>query len=185
MTDKFHQVQMEAAARELLTALPSWLEVPEDHRRRTPERMVRSLLEMTTPQPFEFTTFPNAGMDEMITLGPIPFHALCAHHVLPFLGNAWVSYVPNDKVVGLSKIPRAVQEISKGLWVQEELTQTIANFLWEHLEPVGLGIVMKAEHLCMAIRGVQAPGVLTTTSAMLGAYGDHNRTAKAEFLASI
>jgi len=169
----------------LLGNMPAFWESPEHHRERTPQRLVHALLQMTTPEPFEFTTFSADGVDELITMGPIPFYTLCAHHVLPFFGNAWISYVPDQKIAGLSKFPRAVKNLAKGFHVQEELTQIIANFLQDNLSPKGVGVVLKAEHLCMAMRGVEVAGAITTTAAMLGVYGDHSRTAKAEFLASI
>lgn len=169
-------------ARELLSSLEAWDRTNEDHRRDTPRRMVKALKQLTEREPFNFTTFPNNGNDEMITLGPIPFYTLCAHHVVPFFGNAWVSYVPREDIAGLSKFARTVRWAAKGLWVQEELTQYIADYLEAELNPLGVGVILKAEHMCMAMRGVQVPGVITTTSAMKGVYSDHNRTAKAEFL---
>lgn len=168
----------------LLSSLEAWERTPEDHRAETPARYVKALKEMTTREPFKFTTFP-AESSDMVTLGPIPFYTLCAHHVVPFLGNAYVSYVPNHKLAGLSKFTRAVQWCAKGLWVQEELTTAIANFLVENLDPLGVGVVLEAEHMCMSMRGVRQPGVITTTSAMVGVYADHSRTAKAEFLALV
>jgi GTP cyclohydrolase IA len=154
----------------------------DQHIARTPQRFAKMLHELTTPEHFEFTVFDNDGCDEMVTVGPIPFTALCSHHIIPFMGNAWVAYIPNQCIVGLSKIPRAVINISKGLWAQEQLTAAIADYLEKQLEPVGVAVVMKAEHLCMTIRGVQVPGALTTTSAMRGAFGEHDKLARAEFL---
>lgn len=172
---------MEQSASQLLRALEAWNRVPEDHRAETPKRFVSALVELTEREPFKFTTFPATSQD-MITLAPIPFYTLCAHHVVPFHGYAYVSYVPDQKLAGLSKFVRAVRWCAKGFWVQEELTRTIANYLEVELEPLGVGVVLKAEHMCMAMRGVQVPGVLTTTSAMRGVYADHTRTAKAEFM---
>jgi GTP cyclohydrolase I len=157
-----------------------------DHMQRTPERFVRMLRELTTPDAFEFTTFDNTeGLDEMIALTKIPFYTLCAHHIVPFYGYAYVAYIPQNRIAGLSKIPRTVKALAKGLKVQENLTVEIADFLEAKLEPLGVAVVLKAEHLCMAMRGVQAAGVLTTTSAMRGVFADHSRTAKAEFMAGI
>lgn len=175
----------EEHAERLLSALDAWHEVEENHRAKTPARMVKMLREMTTREDFEFTTF-EAKSQDMITLGPIPFYSLCAHHTAPFFGNAYVGYVPEDRIAGLSKFARTVKERAKGFWVQEELTHDIASFLNVHLEdPKGVAVVLRAEHLCMAMRGVQQPGVVTTTSAMLGVFGDHSRTAKAEFMSII
>lgn len=178
-------VTPEAAADVILSSLDGWDEVPEEHKAKTPARFVNALRQLTTREDFEFTTFPNNGNDEMITLGPIPFYTLCAHHVVPFYGNAWVAYVPDKKIAGLSKFARAVKQTAKGLWVQEELTTTIANTLDSFLHPKGVAVLMKAEHMCMAMRGVETAGVQTTTTCMRGVFSDHNRTAKAEFLEAI
>lgn len=172
----------------LLSSLEAWDRVDANHRGNTPARMVKALRQLTEREPFNFTTFPNEGdshIDEMITLGPIPFYTLCAHHIVPFYGNAWVSYVPDKYIAGLSKFARAVRWSAKGFWVQEALTQEIADMIEMYLEPHGVAVVLKAEHMCMAMRGVEVPGVVTTTSAMKGVYADHSRTAKAEFLESI
>ena len=188
----------EAQARALLSSLEAWERTPEDHRAETPARFVKALKELTTREDFKFTTFPATSRD-MVTLAPIPFYTLCAHHVVPFYGHAYISYVPNAKLAGLSKFARMVKWAAKGFWVQEELTAFIADELTAKLNtapntqsyagpsyagmpPSGVGVVLKAEHLCMAMRGVAQPGVITTTAAMRGVYADHTRTAKAEFL---
>lgn len=175
------EIPQEVLAERLLSSLEAWHRTPPDHRRETPKRYVKALKEMTEREEFNFTTFPATSQD-MVTLGPIPFYTLCAHHVVPFFGNAWVSYVPGERLAGLSKFTRAVQWCAKGFWVQEELTTEIANFLVSKLQPLGVGVVLTAEHMCMSMRGVRQAGVITTTSAMVGVYGDHSRTAKAEFL---
>ena len=175
----------EEAAYELLFGLEAWLRVPAEHKAETPKRFVKALRQMTEREEFNFTTFENEGVekvDELIVVGPIPFYTLCAHHVLPFFGQAYVGYVPGTRIAGLSKFARAVQWCAKGLWVQETLTQEIATFLEGELDPEGVAVVLKAEHLCMAMRGVEVANATTTTSAMRGVFGDHSRTAKAEFL---
>jgi GTP cyclohydrolase I len=172
-------------AKGFLESLSAWAEVEEDHRVKTPARMLEMFREMTTREDFEFTTFP-AKTQDMVTLGPIPFYSLCAHHTAPFFGNAFIGYVPAGRIAGLSKFARAVKQQAKGFHVQEELTHAIANFLVENLQkPRGVAVVLRAEHLCMAMRGATQPGVVTTTSAMLGVFGDHDRTAKAEFMSII
>ena len=178
---ELNQDQQAELAEMLLSSLEAWHRTPSDHRRETPKRFVKALKEMTQREEFNFTTFPATSQD-MVTLGPIPFYTLCAHHVVPFHGNAWISYVPDRHLAGLSKFARAVQYCAKGLWVQEELTTEIADFITSKLQPLGVGVVLQAEHMCMSMRGVRQPGVVTTTSAMVGVYGDHSRTAKAEFL---
>ena len=117
-----------------------------------------------------FTTFPAAGKQPhpMVTEGPIPFISMCAHHVLPFAGEAFVGYVPGDRLVGLSKIPRVVKFFSRKLQMQERLTEEVADFLTEHLQPKGVIVLMKARHFCMEARGVETPGVITRTSALRG-----------------
>jgi GTP cyclohydrolase IA len=171
----------EVLAEVLLGRIFGWEGEPDHHRADTPTRYVKALREMADKEEFKFTTFP-AKSDDMVTQGPIPFFTLCAHHVVPFYGRAWVAYVPDGKIVGLSKLTRLVQQCAKGLHVQEELTPEIADELEGRLEPRGVAVVIEAEHLCMAMRGVKQPGVFTNTAVMRGVFGDHERTAKAEFL---
>lgn len=169
----------------LHTVMPheKWDENP--HLKETPGRFARMLKDLTTPIEFDFTTFPNTGLDEMIIVKDIPFYTLCAHHVIPFHGRAHVAYVPQRELAGLSKLPRTVQYFCKGLNIQEELTQTIANFLKDNLDPLGVAVVMQAEHLCMTIRGAQVPGTLTVTTALSGCFRDTNERAREEFMAAI
>lgn len=148
---------------------------------RTAERFLNMLQELTTKPEFEFTTFESRH-DEMVTMGPIAFTSLCAHHVIPFMGTAHVAYIPQGKIAGLSKLARTVQYHMRGLWNQEDLTAAIADTLEERLEPLGVAVIMKAEHLCMTIRGAQSPGTMTTTSVMRGVFADHTRLARQEFL---
>jgi GTP cyclohydrolase I len=177
-----NRLDAEYLATLLFSKLDAWARTPEDHRKETPQRFVRLLEEMTSrDEEFKFTTFASE-VNEMVTMGPIPFYSLCAHHVVPFYGNAWIGYVPDGQIAGLSKFPRAVKYLAKGFHVQEELTNEIAKYLEEKLAPLGVAVVMKAEHLCMAMRGVEQPGVVTITSSMLGVFSMHDRTAKAEFL---
>src|ERR1700759_1920785 len=123
------------AAEEFLTYFNAYGDTPEDHRAETPMRMVKMFEQMCEPEEFNFTTFPATSQD-MITLGPIPFYSLCAHHTAPFFGNAWVGYVPDNKLAGLSKFARAVRARAKGFHVQEELTRDIAAFLDGALSPL-------------------------------------------------
>lgn len=155
----------------------------DSHGANTPKRFVAMLRELTTPDEFEFTTFPNEdNVNEIVVVQDIPFVSLCNHHVIPFVGVAHVGYIPGDKLVGLSKFARVVRHFAKSLQVQERLTMEVAEYMMENLDPLGVAVVMEAEHMCMTIRGVQTPGTKTTTSAMLGVFGDHERTAKAEFM---
>lgn len=156
----------------------------DPHFQKTPERFITMLRDLTTPKPFEFTVFEDSS-DEMVVVGPVDFVSMCAHHIVPFMGQAWVGYVPAGQIVGLSKIARTVKEMAKALTVQEKLTQQVGEFLVEKLDPKGVAVVMKAEHLCMTIRGVQSPGTKTITSKMTGVFADHSRLARTEFLAMI
>lgn len=172
-------------AAEVVLRIATGLDVNGDHGKETPSRFVAMLKELTTPPPIKWKTFPNDGTDEMITIGDIPFTSLCNHHVIPFIGIAHISYVPREHIAGLSKFARVVHHFARSLQTQEHLTRQIADYLEENLKPRGVGVVLKAEHMCMTIRGVQVPGAKTTTADMRGVFNDHERTAKMEFLASI
>jgi GTP cyclohydrolase I len=175
---------LEAAAKVLLHDAAG-LDVADEHGVDTPKRYVEMLRELTTPQPMKFTTFSNDGMDEMVVIDNIPFVSLCNHHVVPFMGVAHIGYIPNELIAGLSKFARVVDHFAKRLQIQERMTKQIADFLEEQLNPLGLAVILKAEHLCMTIRGAHAPGTKTTTSVMRGRFADHERTAKMEFLMRI
>jgi GTP cyclohydrolase I len=180
-------VSSETLAAELLSRCVEDWDPNTSHSRNTPKRFVQALREMGTVSEqdrFTFTTF-EATSDEMIILAPIPFYTLCAHHVVPFHGHVYIGYVPDKLIAGLSKFGRAVRYVSRGLWVQEEFTAAIADYLNGQLKPLGLAVQVRAEHMCMAMRGVQMPGVITTTNKMSGVFAEHLRTAKAEFLAEI
>ena len=165
---------MERAVDELLRGVlgDAWDPLNNPHQKDTPKRYVRALKEILVPgDSFKFTTFPNEKQTtEMVIVGPIRYHSVCAHHILPFFGDAWVAYIPDKRIAGLSKLARAVKWMSKGLWTQEDLTSEIASFLEEELEPIGVAVRMEGEHLCMTIRGVQSPGTVTTTSELRGVF---------------
>lgn len=157
----------ETAVADLLTALGR--DVTSEHLSDTPRRVAASLLELLTPRDFAMTTFPNdEGYEELVIVRDIPFHSLCEHHLLPFRGVAHIGYLPGERLVGLSKLARVVELFSRDLQVQERLTQQIAHYLDEQLAPRGVGVVLEAEHLCMTMRGAQAAGAMTTTTAFTG-----------------
>ena len=157
----------ERAVGDLLAALGA--DPLDEHLRETPRRVAAAYAEMLTARPFEITTFPNdEGYDELVLARRIPFHSLCQHHLLPFKGVAHVGYLPGARIVGLSKLARVVELFARRLQVQERLTQQVATWLRDNLEPKGVGVVLEAEHLCMSLRGVQAAGALTVTSALHG-----------------
>jgi GTP cyclohydrolase I len=176
------------AIRELLDALG------EDPDReglvRTPERVAAFLEEFTSgrdvdPASMLETRF-EAEHDEMIIVKDIPFHSLCEHHLVPFIGRAHVGYVPNKngQVTGLSKLARVVDVVSKRLQMQERLTSEIADAVESALDPRGVIVVVEAEHLCMSMRGVQKPGHTTVTSAVRGVFRE-NVATRAEAMAII
>jgi GTP cyclohydrolase I len=168
-------------ARALLTSLGVDLDC--ESLARTPVRMAAALAELLTPRPFELTTFPNdGGYDELIVARGVPVRSLCEHHMLPFVGTAHVGYLPGERIVGLSKLARVVEHFSRRPQVQERLTTQVATWLRDQLGAAGVGVVVEAEHLCMTLRGVQAPGTTTVTSSLLGALREDPRT-RAEFLA--
>lgn len=134
----------------------------------TPKRYIKFLKEFTQQKEFTFTTFDSEGMDEMIIVKDIPFYSLCEHHIAPFFGTASVAYIPNGKIVGLSKIPRCVDLYSNKLQNQERITTQIAEHLNRELNPFGVAVVLKAQHLCMCMRGVKKHDSWTITSKLLG-----------------
>ncbi len=151
----------------------------------TPSRVVRALKEMTcgyqeNPKEILSRVFEEA-FDEVVVVRGIPFTSLCEHHMLPFTGTADIGYLPNGKVVGLSKLARLVDCFSKRLQIQERLTREIAEAIKEYLLPRGVGVVVTAEHSCLACRGVKKPGVEMVTSMMLGIFREKPE-ARAELL---
>lgn len=153
----------------------------------TPKRYVKALLELTEgyredPAQILETQF-DVPYDQMVVVSGIEFTSLCEHHILPFTGKAVVGYIPRDRVVGLSKIARVVHVFARRLQVQERLTQQIAEAIQEHVEPIGVGVVVTATHQCMTIRGAKEDmDAKMTTSALLGVMRD-SPDARAEFLA--
>ena len=123
----------------------------------------------------------NDNCSEMIVIKDIPFASMCIHHLLPFVGTAKIGYVPNGKIVGLSKLARVLDCFAKRLQIQERLTQQIAEIIMEILQPHGVGVVLEAEHMCMALRGIKKPGSKTITSSLLGVFRTEQK-ARQEFL---
>ena len=169
-----------AAVEDLMRALG--MDVEDPSLRRTPSRVANAYAEMLAPREFGLTTFPNEeNYDELVVARDIPFTSICEHHLLPFTGTAAVGYLPGNRILGLSKLARVVELFARRPQVQERLTKQVANWLDDHLNPRGVGVVMTAEHSCMTLRGVRAQGSSTVTSAMLGLLRDDSRT-RAEFL---
>jgi GTP cyclohydrolase IA len=171
---------VERAARELLLAIGA--DIDGDGLEDTPRRVADAYAELLTPQPFRATTFPNDdGYDELIVARSIPFHSLCMHHLLPFHGVAHIGYLPDERIIGLSKLGRVVEFFSRDLQIQERLTTQVADWLHRELEPKGVGVVLEAEHLCMSLRGVQKLGAKTATSALRGLVRDDPRTRQSSW----
>ena len=165
-------------------------ELGEDTQRegldRTPERVEKALRYFTSGYARDVKEVLNDAMfvedyDEMVIVKDIDFSSLCEHHLLPFIGKVHVAYMPQRKIVGLSKIPRLVEMFSRRLQVQERLTTQIANTLNEALQPRGVAVVVEAVHLCMLMRGVEKQNSRAITSAMLGAFRERPET-RAEFM---
>jgi GTP cyclohydrolase I len=179
-------------AEEAVRTLIRWVgEDPDrDGLRETPARVVKAYHEYFQgyhhdPEAILKKTFEEIeGYDEMIVLRGIRFESHCEHHMAPIVGRAWVAYLPNGRVVGISKLARVVQAFAKRMQIQEKMTAQIANIIQDVLQPHGVGVVLKAEHHCMTTRGVMKPGTDLVTSRMLGAFRSDPMTRQ-EFLAMI
>ncbi|HTO74432.1 MAG TPA: GTP cyclohydrolase I FolE [Thermoanaerobaculia bacterium] len=175
--------EIAARVREIIALLG--LDLSDPNLVETPDRVAKMYLEMFRglaegAEP-KITVFPN---DEryaaMVIEKDIPFYSLCSHHFVPFYGHAHLAYIPNDKIVGLSKMPRIVEFYARRPQLQERLTEQIAGFLEEQLAPQGVMVVIEARHLCVEMRGVKKSGALTVTSAIRGIF--YNRPVREEFL---
>jgi GTP cyclohydrolase IA len=162
----------------------------EDTRRegliKTPLRVAKALTELTDGYNADIDALINRAVfeetyNEMVVVKDIRFYSLCEHHMLPFFGVAHVAYIPNGKIIGLSKLPKLVKVFARRFQVQERMTQQIADTLWKKLSPLGVAVVIQARHLCMEMRGAHSQDSPTVTSAMLGGFRERERT-RAEFL---
>ena len=171
----------ERAAQQFLDALG--IPTASESLRGTPRRMAKAYAELFAPRPFALTTFPNdEEYDELVLARSIPLRSVCEHHLLPFVGVAHVGYLPGERILGLSKLARVVEHFACRPQVQERLTTQVAGWLQDQLQPLGVGVVIEAEHTCMSLRGVRATGSRTVTSALTGALR-HDPSTRAEFLA--
>jgi len=150
----------------------------------TPKRYVKFFKEFLNPPTWNCTTFEGEGYDEMIIQKNIPFHSLCEHHIAPFFGEGHIAYIPDKKIVGLSKLARTLETYSRRLQNQERITTQVAEFLWNELEPLGVAVSLTAKHLCMEMRGVKKHNTYTTTTKLLGVFKKEHE-ARAEFFNSI
>jgi len=156
---------------------------------RTPERVARMYAELTEGYRVDPVALVNGALfdvayDEMVVVKEIEFFSLCEHHMLPFFGHAHVAYIPDGRVLGLSKIPRIVEMFARRLQVQERMTEQIAQFLDDLLHPLGVGVVIEAAHMCAMMRGVKKANARMVTSAMKGNF-KHDERTRVEFLSLI
>lgn len=139
----------------------------------TPHRVAKMWRELRQRQAFSMAFFSNGeSYDQLVLCKDIPLYSMCEHHCLPFIGKAHVAYIPDQYLLGLSKLARIVDHFALGLNIQEDLTCKIADYIWKHTEPQGVAVILEATHLCMEIRGVQKAGAITKTSKLLGAFMD-------------
>ena len=177
----------EAIYRELLRRVGE--DPARDGLLKTPDRMERALQYLTTGYQQSPTEILRGALfdvdyDEMVIVRDIEFYSLCEHHMLPFFGKAHVAYIPQGKVIGLSKVARLVDVFARRLQVQERMTRQVAESIVDAIAPQGVAVILEAQHLCMMMRGVEKQGSMTTTSAMLGAFKDQPQTRN-EFLSLV
>ena len=156
---------------------------------KTPNRVARMYEYLTKGYRQDIGEVMNGAVfkekySEMVIVKDIDFFSMCEHHLIPFFGKCHIAYIPNGHIVGLSKMPRIVEVFARRLQVQERMTQQIADTLYQHLKPVGVAVVMEAQHLCMIMRGIEKLNCIATTSAMLGSFRNDVKT-RSEFLTLI
>jgi GTP cyclohydrolase I len=172
------KVQIEELTKGILSAIGE--DIEREGLIDTPKRYTKFLKEFLEKKEFNVTTFENEGAG-MIVQKDIPFYSLCEHHMVPFFGKATIAYIPDEKIVGLSKLSRILSHFSKNLQNQERITKQVADFLDEKLQPKGVAVSLVARHMCMEMRGVEKVGTNTTTTHVSGAFLDNVNT-KNEFL---
>lgn len=162
------QREAEAAVRTLINYFDD--DPEREGLQETPRRFVKFLQEFTNPDPFNFTVFEKENYDQMVIVQNIPFFSLCEHHLAPFHGVGHIAYIPNGKICGLSKLPRALDHFARRFQNQERITTQIADFIEAALQPLGVAVVLEARHLCVEMRGVKKHNTWTTTSHLTGVF---------------
>jgi GTP cyclohydrolase I len=180
------QARIRAAVREILLAIGE--DPDREGLRETPDRVARMYAELFAglhkdPREVLQKTFTQK-YDEMVLVKDIGFESVCEHHLLPFMGKAHVAYLPAGKIVGLSKVARAVEVLARRPQVQERMTEELADLLMHELDARGVGVILEATHTCMTLRGVRKPNSICTTSAMRGAF-QANQSTRAELMALV
>jgi GTP cyclohydrolase I len=174
------------AVREILAAVGE--DPDREGLRETPDRVARMYAELfsglSSNPAVHLEKMFTQKQDEMVLVKDIEFASCCEHHLLPFMGKAHIAYLPNGKIVGLSKLARVVEAVAKRPQVQERMTEAIADLLMTHLKPRGVAVIVEASHTCMTIRGVRKPGSMTITSSMRGGFLD-NPATRAELMALV
>jgi GTP cyclohydrolase I len=182
-TTKVDLPRIERAVREILAAVGE--DPDREGLQETPARVARMYAELFSGLHAEprqhLKKFFTEAYDEVVLVRDISFHSMCEHHLLPFMGKAHIGYVPNGKVIGLSKLARVVEEVARRPQVQERMTEEIANLLEEELDAKGVAVVVEATHSCMTIRGIRKPGSLCVTSAMKGLFRS-NLSSRSEIM---
>ena len=179
-------VAVPADVQEAVRTLIRWAGDDPDREglRDTPRRVARAWREYARgyredPARHLSRTFEEVGgYDEIVLLRDIPFQSHCEHHLAPIIGKAAIAYLPSDRVVGISKLARVLHGFARRLQVQERLTAEVADTIWEHLRPQGVAVVIEATHACMTARGVSTPGVMMTTSRMMGVFREDERSRR-------
>lgn len=177
MSEKIDMPRIEKAVKEILIAVGE--DIDREGLKDTPSRVARMYKELlggTHSDPTEHLRVFNENYDEIVLLKDIPFYSVCEHHMMPFIGIAHVAYLPDGKVVGVSKLARIVDSFAKRLQLQERLTGQIANFMMDNLKPQGVAVVIEASHSCMTIRGAKKSGAVMVTSALRGIFKKDSRS---------
>ncbi|QKF63979.1 GTP cyclohydrolase I FolE [Campylobacter corcagiensis] len=179
-----NQEKFENLVRQMLEILGE--DTDRDGLKKTPQRVYKAMKFLTSGYDMDPKTVLNDALfdstnNEMVLIKDIEFYSMCEHHLLPIIGRVHVAYIPNGKVVGLSKIPRMVNIFARRLQIQEQLTEQIANAIQEVIKPRGVGVVVEARHMCMEMRGVEKINSTTTTSALRGGFISDARTRKEFF----